>query len=168
MNKVMLVGRITKDPELKKTQTDISVVQFTLAVNRLYQNKNGERVADFINCVAWRATADLLARYIRKGNQIGIEGSIQTRTYDDQNGIRRYITEVVCDNVHFLEPKRQSEDGYSSRQDNAYSNYDQSSRQNYQNQSPKNDNNSQQSKKQESPFENVNSDFNISDDDLPF
>ena len=92
MNKVILTGRLTKDPELKKTSSGISYVQFNLAVNRNYVSKSGERQADFINCVVWRVQADNLAKYIKKGGLIGVEGEIQTRTYDDQNGIRKYIT----------------------------------------------------------------------------
>lgn len=167
MNKVILVGRITKDPELKRTNSDIPYVQFTIAVNRLYQNKNGEKTADFISCVAWRATAELLAKYIRKGSQIGVEGSIQTRTYDDQNGIRRYITEVVCDNIHFLEPRRQGDEAQGQYRSSDYSPYDvpeRDQRSSYQ--SPFDD--KKASSKNTSPFEDVKSDFDISDDDLPF
>ena len=107
MNKVILTGRLTKDPELKKTNSGLSYVQFNLAVNRNYVSKSGERQADFINCVVWRVQADNLAKYIKKGGLIGVEGEIQTRTYDDQNGIRKYITEVVCNSIEFLEPKSQ-------------------------------------------------------------
>lgn len=161
MNKAILVGRITKDPELKRTNSDIPFVQFTIAINRRYQNRDGERQADFINCVAWRQTAELLARYIRKGSQIGVEGSIQTRTYDDPNGVRHYITEVVCDSIHFLDTKR-SEDqggfGYSQPQ------YEQPSYQtNYQYKERPNN----QNREQENPFADID-DFNISSDDLPF
>lgn len=111
MNKVILIGRLTKDPELKKTPTDVSVTQFTLAVNRTYQDKNGERQADFINCLAWRTQAENLCKYIKKGGQIAVEGSIQTRNYDDQNGVRKYATEVACDLITFLEHKKDT--GYN-------------------------------------------------------
>ena len=107
MNKVILIGRLTKNPELKKTNSGLSYVQFNLAVNRNYTSKSGEKQADFINCVAWRTQADNLAKYIKKGGLIGIEGEIQTRTYDDKNGIRKYITEVVCNSIEFLESKSQ-------------------------------------------------------------
>ena len=107
MNKVILIGRLTKDPELKKTNSGLSYVQFNLAVNRNYTNKSGEKQADFINCVAWRTQADNLVKYIRKGGLIGIEGEIQTRTYDDKNGIKKYITEVLCNSIEFLESKSQ-------------------------------------------------------------
>ena len=101
MNKVILTGRLTKDPELKKTNSGLSHVQFNLAVNRNYTNKSGEKQADFINCVAWRTQADNLAKYIKKGGLIGVEGEIQTRTYDDKNGIRKYITEVDVIQLNF-------------------------------------------------------------------
>ena len=107
MNKVILIGRLTKDPELKKTNSGLSYVQFNLAVNRNYTNKSGEKQADFINCVAWRTQADNLVKYIKKGGLIGIEGEIQTRTYDDKNGTKKYITEVLCNLIEFLEPKSQ-------------------------------------------------------------
>ena len=107
MNKVILIGRLTKDPELKKTNSGLSYVQFNLAVNRNYTNKSGEKQADFINCVAWRTQADNLVKYIKKGGLIGIEGEIQTRTYDDKNGTKKYITEVLCNSIEFLEPKSQ-------------------------------------------------------------
>ena len=107
MNKVILIGRLTKDPELIKTNSGLSYVQFNLAVNRNYTNKSGERQADFINCVVWRVQADYLAKYIKKGGLIVIEGEIQTRTYDDKNGTKKYITEVLCNSIEFLESKSQ-------------------------------------------------------------
>ena len=106
INRTILVGRITKDPELRKTQTGVSVVSFTLAVNRQFK-KEGEQEADFINCVAWRNQADFLGNYIKKGALLGVEGRIQTRTYEDQTGKTVYITEVVCETVQALESKQQ-------------------------------------------------------------
>lgn len=105
MNKVFLVGRITRDPELKYTTSNVAVVSFSVAINRTYQNAQGEYDADFINCVAWRVQAENLARFVKKGQQIGIDGRLQTRTYETSTGETRYITEVVCDNIQFLEPK---------------------------------------------------------------
>lgn len=107
LNRVILVGRITKDPELKKTQSNISVVSFTIAVNRQFTNDQGESQADFIQCVAWRKQAENMQQYVRKGALLGIDGRIQTRTYETQNGETRYITEVVCDSVQFLESRKQ-------------------------------------------------------------
>ena len=102
MNKVILIGRITKDPELRKTPTDVSVVQFTIAVNRPFQQQNGERQADFINCIAWRNQAENLCKYCGKGSMISVQGRITSRSYDAQDGSKRYVTEVVANNITFL------------------------------------------------------------------
>ncbi|MFA6627011.1 MAG: single-stranded DNA-binding protein [Bacilli bacterium] len=158
MNRVILVGRLTKDPELKRTNSDIPYVQFTMAVNRTYQNKNGERQADFISCVAWRQTAELIARYIRKGHQMGLEGQIQTRQYDDPNGITRYVTEVMCETIHFLEPKKQETS--QTYNDTPYAPRPQ--------QQPQRSYQPNSSPKQESPFDTSDSTFDITGDDLPF
>ena len=115
INRVILVGRITKDPELKSTQSNVSFVNFTLAVNRQFADQSGERQADFIQCVVWRRQAENLAQYIKKGALLGVEGRIQTRTYE-VDGNTRYITEVVCDSVQFLETRgdnSSSNDDYS-------------------------------------------------------
>jgi len=107
INRVVLVGRITKDPDLRKTQSGTSVVSFTIACNRRVPSQ--EQDADFINCVAWNKTADFMAQYVKKGALLGLEGRIQTRSYDDKDGKRVYITEVVADSVQFLESKKQAE-----------------------------------------------------------
>ena len=107
INRVVLVGRITKDPLLRKTQSGTSVVSFTIACNRRVPSQGQD--ADFINCVAWDKTADFMAQYVRKGALLGLEGRIQTRSYDDKDGKRVYITEVVADSVQFLESKKQAE-----------------------------------------------------------
>ncbi len=107
INRVILVGRITKDPELKSTQSNVNFVNFTLAVNRQFADQSGERQADFIQCVVWRRQAENLSHYIRKGALLGIEGRIQTRSYE-VDGNMRYITEVVCDSVQFLETRGDS------------------------------------------------------------
>lgn len=104
INRVVLVGRITKDLVLRKTASGVSVVSFTLAVNRRVK-KEGQPDADFINCQAWQGVADVLHKYTKKGSLIGVEGRIQTRSYDDRSGKRVYVTEVVADSVQFLEPK---------------------------------------------------------------
>lgn len=116
MNRVVLVGRITKDPELKYTQSNIAVVSFTIAVNRMFADQSGERQADFIQCVVWRKQAENLAKYVTKGQLIGVDGRIQTRTYESDQGTR-YVTEVVCDSVQFLEtrsdqPRSESNDDF--------------------------------------------------------
>ena len=108
MNRVELVGRITRDPELRYTSSSIASVRFTLAVNRPFQNQNGEREADFINIVAWRNQAENIKKYVSKGNLISVEGRIQTGSYE-KDGQRIYTTDVVADNVQFLEPKSQSQ-----------------------------------------------------------
>lgn len=102
INNVVLVGRLTKDPELKYTQNGIAVARFTLAVNRTFSN---QQEADFINCVAWRKQAENLANYMRKGSLIGVQGRIQTGSFDDKDGKRIYTTDIVADNIQFLEPR---------------------------------------------------------------
>ena len=115
MNKVILVGRITKDPELRNIQSGSSVVNFTIAVGRPTSQNSDQNAnnADFINCVIWNKQAENLAKYVKKGSLIGVEGRIQTRNYE-ANGVTRYITEVLCDNVQFLETKN---DGARTQQD---------------------------------------------------
>ena len=102
MNKVILIGRLTKDLELRTIASGNATTSFTIAVNRNFTNQNGEREADFINCVAWRKQAENVAKYCTKGSQVAVEGRIQTRSYDAQDGTKRYVTEVVADNVTFL------------------------------------------------------------------
>ncbi|MED4888578.1 single-stranded DNA-binding protein [Lysinibacillus fusiformis] len=106
INRVVLVGRLTKDPELRYTPNGIASCRFTVAVNRTFANEQGERDADFISCVAWRKQAENLANYQRKGALIGLEGRIQTGSYEGQNGQRVYTTDVVADSIQFLEPSR--------------------------------------------------------------
>lgn len=120
MNKVILVGRLTRDPELKNTNNNIAVCRFTLAVDRRFKNQNGEKETDFITCVAWRSQAEFINRYFGKGNRIGIIGNIQTRTWDN-NGQRQYMTEVIVDEVEFVE-SRNNGDGSSYRNNNFRSN----------------------------------------------
>lgn len=108
MNKVVLIGRLTRDPELRYTGSNTAVATFSLAVNRNFTNQQGEREADFINIVVWRKQAENVKNYLSQGSQVAIEGRIQTRSYDDNNGQKRYITEVVADNVEFLSSKNSS------------------------------------------------------------
>jgi len=108
INNVVLVGRLTRDPELRKTQSGVSVVNFTLAVNRTFTDQSGERQADFINCVVWRNQADNLARYMRQGSLIGVEGRIQTSSFESEQGTR-YVTEVLANSIQFLESKSQTQ-----------------------------------------------------------
>ena len=108
MNKVILVGNLTKDPELVTTNNGISLCRFTLAVQRRYTSGDGEREADFINIVVWRGQADNCYKYLKKGNKAGVVGSIQTRAYDGTDGTRKYATEVVAEEVEFLTSKGSS------------------------------------------------------------
>ncbi|MBR2295114.1 MAG: single-stranded DNA-binding protein [Clostridiales bacterium] len=113
MNKVMLVGRLTKDPEVKNTSSNVPFCNFTIAVDRKFKDGNGQRQADFINCVAWRQTASFIGSYFHKGSRIGLVGSIQTRNFEDNSGQKRYVTEVVVDEAEFVES---SGNGNSQRQ----------------------------------------------------
>ena len=107
MNKVVLIGRLTRDPELRYTSSNIPAASFSLAVNRPFQSQNGTREADFINIVMWRKQAETAKKYLTKGSLIAIEGRIQTRNYDGQDGRKVYVTEVVADTFEFLESKGQ-------------------------------------------------------------
>lgn len=107
MNKVMLIGRLTKDPDLRYTQSGTAVANFTLAVNRRY-NPNGEQEADFINCVAWQKAAEFVADYFHKGKQMALEGRLQVRSYDGDDGKRRWVTEVVVEQMEFVGSKNDS------------------------------------------------------------
>lgn len=111
MNEVILVGRLTRDPELRYTGDQTPVVSFNLAVDRTFKNKDGEREADFPNCIAWRKTAELIAENLTKGRRIGVVGRLQTRSYDDKDGKKVYVTEVVVDRFEFLDSKPNSSDG---------------------------------------------------------
>lgn len=107
MNRVVLVGRLTKDPDLRYTPNGVAVANFTLACNRPFK-QNGEQQADFINIQVWRKPAENVANYLKKGSLAGVDGRIQTRNYEGNDGKRVYITEVVADSVQFLEPKQQN------------------------------------------------------------
>ncbi len=108
MNKCVLVGNLTRDPEHTTTASGVSICRFSIAVNRNYSNANGEREADFINIVTWRNLADNCGKYLTKGNKVAVSGAIQTRTYEDKDGNKRYSTEVVADDVEFLTPRGDS------------------------------------------------------------
>ncbi|KXT67655.1 Single-stranded DNA-binding protein [Streptococcus gallolyticus] len=149
MNNVNLIGRLTKAPELKQTASNTSVLTGTLAVNRTFKNQNGEREADFINIVAWRQTAEIIAQYCGKGSQIGVTGRIQTRNYENQQGQRVYVTEVVAEHVDLLDSKSDSQSNFQNSQGQNVNN-------SYQNQ-----NNSFNSNFNAQPMD-------INDSDLPF
>ena len=182
INRTVLVGRLTKDPELKYTQSGIAVCRFTLACNRPFKN-DGEQQADFINCVAWRKTAENTANFLKKGSLAGIDGRIQTSNFEGKDGNRVFMTEVVADSVQFLEPKgtnnQQNQSGGHQQQDNtqnnapsnAYNgNYGQSNTntQNY-NQNANTGNYATNNGMQNDPFaNNPQGDIRIDDSDLPF
>lgn len=109
INNTVLVGRLTKDVDLKYTSSGSAVATFTLAVNRNFTNQNGEREADFVNCVIWRKPAETMANYARKGTLLGVVGRIQTRSYENQQGQRVYVTEVVCESFQLLESRSVNE-----------------------------------------------------------
>ena len=167
INNVVLVGRMTRDAELRYTPSNQAVATFTLAVNRNFKNQNGEREADFINCVIWRQQAENLANWAKKGTLVGVTGRIQTRNYENQQGQRVYVTEVVADNFQILE-SRATREGQSGGSYNGEFNNNSSFG------GPSNGGFSSQPSQQtpnfgrdESPFGNSNP-MDISDDDLPF
>lgn len=177
INNVTLTGRLTKDPEMKYTQSGTAVTTFTLAVDRAFKNQNGEREADFIMCQAWRKTAELIANNLRKGSLAGFVGRIQTRNYENQQGQRIYVTEVVVDTVIFLESK--SQNNAPTGNDNSYQGNNQGNYQNSnnsRNNGYNNQNNYNQSQNNFSDYRSNNNDpflksgqtIDISDDDLPF
>lgn len=109
LNKAILMGRFTRDPELRSTPQGISTCSFSIAVDRNFVRAGEERKADFINCVAWRQTAEFISKYFKKGNLIAVEGSIQTRSWDDADGKKRYATEVIVSQAYFAESKKDSQ-----------------------------------------------------------
>ena len=157
MNKAILIGRLTKDPELRTTPTGRNVCQFSVAVSRNFTNANGEREADFINCVVWDKQAENLVKYQKKGNQIAVEGRIQTRNYDDKDGKKVYVTEILASNISFLDSKGSGATGNTS-----FNNLpeppmvDTSS------------NNMETVSVEKDPFEAFGDSIEISDNDLPF
>lgn len=152
INRVVLVGRLTKDPELRYTSGNIAYTRFTVAINRPYSSPNGEREADFIQCIAWRRQAEIVARFVNKGSLVGVEGRIQTGSYDDKDGIRKYTTDIVCDSVQFLEPKGDQTDTseFDPVEPRSFQSRD------YDSDSPR------QERKQDTP------NIDVSEDDLPF
>ena len=166
MNKVILIGRLTRDPELRTTPNNLSVATFSIAVSRPFNSQNGAPEADFINCVVWRKQAENLAKYCRKGSQIAVEGRIQTRNYTAQDGSRRYVTEVMCDNITFLGSRNENGNsatfvdngsvGYGSKEnvELPIDNYNPASM-------PTTD-------ISEDPFKDFGEEITLSDDDLPF
>nr|DAJ59852.1 MAG TPA: Single strand binding protein [Caudoviricetes sp.] len=125
MNKVILMGRLTKDPEVRYTQaTNTMVTSFTLAVNRRFVKQGEERQADFINIVAWNKTAEFVSKYFSKGQQVGVIGRIQTRNYDNEEGIKHYVTEVIAEEVYFAGEKKDAEQNDTTTADFEITNSD--------------------------------------------
>lgn len=143
INRVILVGRLTKDPEYRQTPNGVSVATFTLAVNRSFTNSQGEREADFINVVVFRKQAENVNKYLSKGSLAGVDGRIQSRSYENKEGQRVFVTEVVADSVQFLEPKNNNQQNSQSQQQRG------------------------QASAGNNPFANDNN-ANIDDDNLPF
>ena len=161
MNKALLIGRLTRDPELRSTSTGRNVCQFSIAVNRNFTNANGEREADFINCVVWDKQAENLVKYQKKGNQIAVDGRIQTRNYEDKDGKRAYVTETLANNITFLDSKgtNTSSNDFNSlpeppREDSVSSSSNMSSMETV--------------SVDKDPFEAFGDSIEISDNDLPF
>lgn len=144
INRVILVGRLTKDPEYRQTPSGVSVATFTLAVNRSFTNSQGEREADFINVVVFRKQAENVDKYLSKGSLAGVDGRIQSRSYENNEGRRVFVTEVVADSVQFLEPKNNNQQNNQPQQQRG--------------QAPAGNN----------PFKNANGPLEVDDDMLPF
>lgn len=113
MNKVVLIGNLSKTPELAETPNGVKVAKFTIAVQRRFANADGEREADFINCVAWRKQAENIYKYCNKGDKVAVVGSLQTRSYEAKDGSKRYITEVIADEIEFISTKKDGEEKVS-------------------------------------------------------
>lgn len=109
MNRIILIGRNVKEIELKQTASGVSVSEFTIAVNRSFKNANGERESDFFNCIAFSKLAETISRYVKKGDQVGVEGRLQTRNYTNKDGKKVYVTEIIVENVEFLQSKKTEE-----------------------------------------------------------
>ena len=151
LNRTILVGRLTKDPELRYTPSGVAVATFTLAVNRMFTNQQGEREADFINCVVWRKPAENVSNYLKKGSLAGVDGRIQTRSYDGQDGKRVFVVEVIAESVQFLDTRSNDNQSNRSNQSRNQSNQQTTNQRSY----------------VDDPFA-PGSQIDISSDDLPF
>lgn len=155
LNRIVLIGRLTRDPELRYTPAGVAVTQFTLAVDRPFTNQQGSREADFINIVTWRQLAENCANYLRKGRLAAVDGRLQIRSYDNNEGRKVYVTEVIADNVRFLESgnNNQRDDHPPDPEGNRYAN---------------NQANNSRGQSQGTPLFDDSKPVDISDDDLPF
>lgn len=160
INNVVLVGRLTKEPDLRYTNNGTATASFTLAVNRSFKNANGDREADFINCVIWRKPAETLANYAHRGTLLGVTGRIQTRNYENQQGQRVYVTEVVAENFQLLESKNSN-----SSQNTSATSVPKAQTNNY----TQNQQNTSQANLGLNPMDDFSgTTIDINDDDLPF
>ncbi|MDN4617643.1 single-stranded DNA-binding protein [Paenibacillus sp. PsM32] len=159
LNRVILIGRLTKDPELRYTPTGVAVAQFTLAIDRPFTSQGGEREADFIPIVVWRQLAETCANYLRKGRLTAVEGRIQVRNYENNEGKRVYVTEVIADNVRFLESSRDGANSNSGgkREESSYGSGHSG-----------NQSSNGGARNHQDPFSDDGKPIDISDDDLPF
>lgn len=159
LNRVILIGRLTRDPELRYTPSGVAVTQFTIAVDRPFTSQGGEREADFIPVVTWRQLAETCANYLRKGRLTAVEGRIQVRNYENNEGKRVYVTEVIADNVRFLESNREggAGGGGGQREESPFGGGGNTGRSNNFSRDNQND-----------PFSDDGKPIDISDDDLPF
>ena len=160
MNKVFLIGRLTRDPELRYTGNNTAVASFALAVQRNFANQQGEREADFFNITVWRKQAENVKNYLTQGSQVAIEGRLQTRSYDDANGQKRYVTEVVADNVEFIGSRNSS--GNSNNMNSSASNAGPTPYDFGDTPEPKG------TDVDSNPFADFGANIEISDDELPF
>ncbi|MDK3846550.1 single-stranded DNA-binding protein [Staphylococcus pseudintermedius] len=144
LNRTVLVGRLTKDPDFRTTPSGVEVATFTLAVNRNFKSKDGEQQVDFINCVVFKKQAENVKNYLSKGSLAGVDGRLQSRSYENQEGRRVYVTEVICDSVQFLEPKSNNQSNNQPQQQRG------------------------QAPAQDNPFAIANGPIDIDDDDMPF
>ncbi|HDI4481000.1 TPA: single-stranded DNA-binding protein [Listeria monocytogenes] len=159
MNRVVLVGRLTKDPDLRYTPAGAAVATFTLAVNRPFKNAQGEQEADFINCVVWRKPAENVANFLKKGSLAGVDGRVQTRNYEGNDGKRVYVTEIVAESVQFLESKQNGAGGSTPNNNQNEASYSNNN---------KNGSYRASSSQNSDSFANEGKPIDISDDDLPF
>lgn len=159
MNRVVLVGRLTKDPDLRYTPAGVAVATFTLAVNRPFKNGQGEQEADFIQCVVWRKPAENVANFLKKGSLTGVDGRVQTRNYEGNDGKRVYVTEIVAESVQFLEPKQNAVEGSTPNNNQNEASYSNNN---------KNGSYRASSSQNSDSFANEGKPIDISDDDLPF
>lgn len=164
LNRVILIGRLTKDPKLRYTPSGVAVTQFTLAVDRPFTGQGGEREADFIPVVTWRQLAETCANYLRKGRLTAVEGRIQVRNYENNEGKRVYVTEVIADNVRFLESNRETSGGGGTREESSFSGGSSGSNSSGGNRG----NNNYSRNNNQDPFSDEGKPIDISDDDLPF